>query len=85
MRIKAHKMITKNSFLLLIGFQLSAQSKNGLWKNIVDYAIKNNISIKQSELDLKLQILINLRQWGILPTLTANTNYSVNTGAKLTL
>ena len=55
MRIKAHKMITKKIvlFLLLIGFQLSAQTKKWTLEECVDYAIKNNISVKQSELDLK--------------------------------
>ena len=55
MRIKAHKMITKKIvlFLLLIGFQLSAQTKKWTLEECVDYAIKNNISVQQSELDLK--------------------------------
>ena len=45
MRIKAHKMITKKIvlFLLLIGFQLSAQTKKWTLEECVDYAIKNNI------------------------------------------
>ena len=48
MRIKALKMITKKIlfFLLLIGFQLSAQTKKWTLEECVDYAIKNNISIK---------------------------------------
>ena len=55
MRSKVHKMITKKIilFLLLVGFQLSAQDKKWTLEECVDYAIQNNISIKQSELDLK--------------------------------
>ncbi|WP_291109466.1 TolC family protein [Flavobacterium sp. UBA6195] len=79
-------MITKKIvfFLLLIGFQLSAQSKKWTLEECVDYAIKNNISIKQSELDLKTSNIDKLEAiGGFLPTLTANANYSVNTGASI--
>ena len=86
MRIKAHKMITKKIvfFLLLIGFQLSAQSKKWTLEECVDYAIKNNISIKQSELDLKTSDVEKLEAiGGFLPTLNGNANYSMNTGASI--
>lgn len=86
MRIKAHKMITKKIvfFLLLIGFQLSAQSKKWTLEECVDYAIKNNISVKQSELDLKTSEVEKLEAiGGFLPTLSGNANYSVNTGASI--
>lgn len=86
MRIKAHKMITKKIvfFLLLIGFQLSAQNKKWTLEECVDYAIKNNISIKQSELDLKTSDVEKLEAiGGFLPTLNGNANYSVNTGASI--
>lgn len=86
MRIKAHKMITKKIvfFLLLIGFQLSAQNKKWTLEECVDYAIKNNISIKQSELDLKTTDIDKLEAiGGFLPTLNGNANYSMNTGASI--
>ena len=86
MRIKAHKMITKKIvlFLMLIGFQLSAQTKKWTLEECVDYAIKNNISIKQSELDLKTSDIEKLEAiGGFLPTLNANANYSINTGASI--
>lgn len=86
MRIKSHKMITKKIvfFLLLIGFQLSAQNKKWTLEECVDYAIKNNISIKQSELDLKTSDVEKLEAiGGFLPTLNGNANYSVNTGASI--
>ncbi len=86
MRIKAHKMITKKIvfFLLLIGFQLSAQSKKWTLEECVDYAIKNNISIKQSELDLKTSDIDKLEAiGGFLPSLSGNANYSINTGASI--
>ena len=86
MRIKAHKMITKKIvlFLMLIGFQLSAQTKKWTLEECVDYAIKNNISVKQSELDLKTSDIEKLEAvGGFLPTLNANANYSINTGASI--
>ena len=50
MRIKVHKMMSKKIMLLLlfVGFQLTAQNKKWKLEECVDYAIKNNISIKQS-------------------------------------
>ncbi len=86
MRFKAHKMTTKKIvfFLLLVGFQLSAQSKKWTLEECVDYAIKNNISIKQSELDLKTTDIDKLEAiGGFLPTLNGNANYSMNTGASI--
>lgn len=86
MRFKAHKMTTKKIvfFLLLVGFQLSAQSKKWTLEECVDYAIKNNISIKQSELDLKTTDIDKLEAiGGFLPTLNGNSNYSMNTGASI--
>jgi outer membrane protein len=86
MRSKAHKMTTKKIlfFLMLIGMQLSAQEKKWTLEECVDYAIKNNISIKQSELDLKTSSVDKLEAvGGFLPTLSGNANYSVNTGASI--
>ncbi len=79
-------MITKKIvfFLLLIGFQLSAQNKKWTLEECVDYAIKNNISIKQSELDLKTSDVEKLEAiGGFLPSLNGNANYSINTGASI--
>jgi outer membrane protein len=71
-------------FLLLVGTQLSAQNKKWTLEECVDYAIKNNISIKQSELDLKTSDVENMEAiGGFLPTLNGNANYSINTGASI--
>lgn len=86
MRSKVHKMITKKIilFLLLVGFQLSAQDKKWTLEECVDYAIQNNISIKQSELDLKTSSVDKLEAiGGFLPSLSGNADYSVNTGASI--
>ena len=79
-------MITKKIvfLLLLVGLQLSAQEKKWTLEECVDYAIKNNVSIKQSELDLKISDIEKLEAvGGFLPSLNANANYSVNTGASI--
>ncbi|WP_320815437.1 TolC family protein [Flavobacterium sp.] len=71
-------------FLFLIGFQLSAQEKKWTLEECVDYAIKNNISVKQSELDLKTSEIEKMEAiGGFLPTLNTNANYSMNTGASI--
>ena len=69
---------------MLVGLQLSAQDKKWTLEECVDYAIQNNISIKQSELDLKTSSVDKLEAiGGFLPTLNGNANYSVNTGASI--
>ena len=83
MRIKAHKMITKKIvlFLLLIGFQLSAQDKKWTLEECVDYAIKNNISVQQSELDLKNASINKKDALGaFLPSINGNASHSWNIG-----
>ena len=68
----------------MIGFQLSAQEKKWTLKECVDYAIENNISIKQSELDLKTSEVEKMEAiGGFLPTLSGSANYSMNTGASI--
>lgn len=69
---------------MLVGIQVSAQDKKWTLEECVDYAIKNNISIKQSELDLKTSDVEKMEAiGGFLPTLNANANYSMNTGASI--
>ena len=83
MRIKAHKMITKKIvlFLMLIGFQLSAQDKKWTLEECVDYAIKNNISVQQSELDLKNASINKKDALGaFLPSINGNASHSWNIG-----
>lgn len=68
----------------MVGVQLSAQNKKWTLEECVDYAIKNNISVKQSELDLKTSDVENMEAiGGFLPTLNGNANYSINTGASI--
>ncbi|WP_298305183.1 TolC family protein [Flavobacterium sp.] len=71
-------------FALVFGFSSQAQTKKWTLKECVDYALKNNISIKQSELDLKISDVEKMEAVGnFLPTLSGNANFSVNTGASI--
>jgi len=62
----------------------NAQVKKWTLEECVRYALDNNISIKQSELDLKTSDIEKLEAiGGFLPSLSATSNYSINTGANI--
>ncbi len=64
-----------------VGFSAFAQNKKWTLQECVDYAIKNNISIKQSELDLETtKIGKNAALGSFLPNLNANASHSWNIG-----
>ena len=71
-------------FILFLGFSANAQVKNWTLQECVDYALKNNISIKQSELDLKVSDIEKLEALGnFLPNVSGSANYGINTGANI--
>lgn len=71
-------------FILAFGFSANAQVKNWTLMECVDYALKNNISIKQSELDLKVSDVEKLEALGnFLPNVSASGSYGINTGANV--
>lgn len=68
-------------FVCLVGFSAFAQNKKWTLQECVDYAIKNNISIKQSELDLETtKIGKNAAIGSFLPSFNANASHSWNIG-----
>ena len=70
--------------VLLFGFSSHAQVKKWTLEECVFYALENNISIKQSQLDLKTSDVEKLEAVGnFLPTISTNANYSINTGANI--
>lgn len=82
------KKIKYYLFSVLITFLFSsnsfAQTKKWTLEECVTYAYQNNISIKQSELDVKISDIEKKEALGgFLPTVNANANYSVNTGANI--
>ena len=67
--------------ILLIGVFAQAQNKKWTLKECVEYALENNISVKQSELDLDLADIENLTAKGnFIPGISAGTGVSENTG-----
>lgn len=80
-------MSFKRIVFFLVGIlTISAQAQEKKWtlQECVDYAIQNNISVKQSELDLETSSVEKLEAiGGFLPTLSGNANYSINTGASI--
>lgn len=73
------------AFLFLI-FSLSLQAQDKKWtlQECVNHALENNISVKQSELELELTEADKLEAIGnFLPSLNANANASKNTGLSL--
>ncbi len=68
-------------FFILSGIASQAQVKKWTLKECVEYALENNISVKQSELDVELTDIERLTAFGnFLPSLNANANVSNNTG-----
>ena len=76
----------KRSFLSLIvmlvcSITIQAQSKKWTLEECVTYAIQNNISIKQSELDSKMALIDKKSAVGrFLPSLNASASHSWNIG-----
>jgi outer membrane protein len=68
-------------FFLSLGFQINAQNKQWTLKECVIHALSNNISIKQSTLDIDLTEIDKSDAIGnFLPTLNAGPTLSKNTG-----
>lgn len=78
------KQIVFILFFLGIIFQGEAQNKNWTLQECVERALKNNISVKQSELDVELTDVEKLEAIGnFLPSVNANASLSSNTGLSL--
>ena len=68
--------------IILVSFsKLSAQTKKWTLRDCVQYAIENNIAVKQSEMDVKTA-KVNLRgaKGNFLPNLNVNMRHSWNIG-----
>ncbi|RCW93216.1 TolC family protein [Winogradskyella arenosi] len=67
--------------VLLFGVLAQAQHKKWTLKECVEYALENNISVKQSELDLQLADVDKMTAVGnFLPSISAGAGVSENTG-----
>ena len=68
--------------LLLIGITLSAQNKVWTLEECVNYAIENNLTVKQSVLDAKTaEENVNTARGNFLPNLTGNASQNYNLGS----
>lgn len=71
-------------FVFFIQLGLFAQAKKWTLKECVEYALENNISIKQSALDLENSELDKTDAIGnLIPSLNGSVQYSTNTGASI--
>ncbi len=78
------KKLTILCFLVVSNISIYAQTKKWTLEECVAHALENNISIKQSELDLESTEADKLQAIGnFLPTLNANASASKNTGLSL--
>ena len=67
--------------LLFVGISASAQIKKWTLQECVDYAIKNNISIQQTQLELETTAIGKKDAIGsFLPSINANASHSWNIG-----
>ncbi|MBO6879822.1 TolC family protein [Winogradskyella sp.] len=67
--------------VLLLGVFAQAQNKKWTLKECVQYALENNISVKQSELDIELAEIEKLTAKGnFIPSLNLGAGVSENTG-----
>ena len=68
-------------FVFLVSASTFSQSKKWTLEECVDYAYKNNISVKLSELDSKNSLISkDLAIGRFLPTINANAQHSWNIG-----
>ncbi|MFN3969215.1 TolC family protein [Flavobacterium sp.] len=71
-------------FLLFVSISVRAQQKKWTLEECVAYALENNISIQQSELDLKVSDVLKMEALGrFLPDISGTANYGINTGANI--
>lgn len=79
------KIVLLSFFVSLFVFRVPAQQAAGgktwLLEECIDYAIKNNISVKQSELNTDLaQVNLTQSEANLLPNLNGNGSHSYNYG-----
>ncbi len=71
-------------FVFFLQLNLFAQQKKWTLQECVEYALENNISIKQSELDIDNAELNKTDAIGnLIPSLNGSVQYSRNTGASI--
>jgi len=78
------RFLSISFILFFIVGSLSAQEKEWTLKECIAYALENNISIKQSELNLEASKIDKIDAIGnFLPSINGNAQISQNTGASI--
>lgn len=86
MNISRNRFILSSLLLLFSAFNLYAQTPSATNQTMtleqcIEYALKNNIQIKQSELNTELsKVTLTQSKANLLPSLNANANHSYNIG-----
>ena len=75
------RIFTAVVFFAAFCLQANAQAKKWTLQECVEYAIKNNITIKQTELDARVAAVATRDAWGaFLPTVNGQGSHSWNVG-----
>lgn len=86
MNILKNRFILSSLLCLIFAFKTSAQTPSATNQTMtleqcIEYALKNNIQIKQSELNTELsKVTLTQSKANLLPSLNANANHSYNIG-----
>jgi len=78
------KSIASFVILFFLSFSFQAQEKKWTLSECVAYALENNISIKQSQLDVDASELDKMDAIGnLIPSVNGSASYTTNTGANI--
>lgn len=84
---QSKRIVMPIKITLLIAFAaMSFTQAQNRWslEQCIDYALKNNISIKQSEVDLKMSDIEQLQARGaFFPSVNGNLSYQLNEGKNI--
>lgn len=74
------------TIILFLTFSLITNAQDSIWtlQRCINYALENNLSIQQNELDIRLsEINLNSSKMNHYPTLNLSTNYGGNFGRSI--
>lgn len=76
--------ISLKLLLLLASFYAKAQDSVWTLQSCIEYALQNNLTVKQSELDKRLaEVNLNSAKMGFYPSLSLSTNSGLNLGRSI--
>ena len=79
--MKKNRTLITIALFLFLGITVQAQNKKWTLQECVEYALKNNITIQQTTLDIETALITKTAAIGnFLPTINANASHSWNIG-----